>query len=139
MREELDCETAHDLLTAFRNPADWTEFYNADIKLTPRVVKAEATSQTVSTVAEALAAQASEDPVAPAAVPAVRREWVMTMRSKCLHVIKFQADGIYTACKWRKGANARKPIDEERILWRGDADAARSTRIQMRPDSACGL
>ena len=52
----------------------------------------------------------------PAVVPAVRREWVMTMRSKYLHAIQPQEDGIYTACKWRKGANARKPIDEERIL-----------------------
>ena len=52
----------------------------------------------------------------PAALPAVRRKWVMTMRSKYLHTIRLQEDGIYTACEWRKGANALKPIDEERIL-----------------------
>ena len=38
------------------------------------------------------------------------------MRSKYLHAIQLREDGIYTACTWRKGANARKPIDEERIL-----------------------
>ncbi len=33
LREELECETAHDLLTAFRTPGDWSDCYKADIKL----------------------------------------------------------------------------------------------------------
>ncbi len=105
----------------------------------PRAAVSEATSQPVPGEVAAPAVEAQADPVVPVAVSAVRREWVMTMRSKYLHAIQEQEEGIYTACKWRKGAKTRKPIDEERILWRGEAEAARSLRIQICPDPACGL
>ncbi len=33
LREELECETLHDLLGALKSARDWDEFYRADIKL----------------------------------------------------------------------------------------------------------
>ena len=32
LREELECETIHDLLNAFKSEQDWTDFYRADLK-----------------------------------------------------------------------------------------------------------
>ncbi len=32
LREEMECETLHDLISSFKCEADWTDFYRADIK-----------------------------------------------------------------------------------------------------------
>ena len=71
------------------------------------------------------------------AVPSAARVWAMTLRCKYLHCLDIKAEGIFTACKWRKGAQARKPINQDRILRQGDLSGARAMRIQFCPDQAC--
>ncbi len=65
------------------------------------------------------------------------REWLMTDRSKYLHCVEMRGELIFTACKWRKGEAARKPVQPERVLWRGNRDEALSMSIDFCPDRAC--
>ena len=67
----------------------------------------------------------------------VRDEWVLTRQSKYLHRIQTSGEHVFTACRWRKGPKSRKPIQESRIIWRGEVGAARSMYIQFCPDRQC--
>ena len=64
-------------------------------------------------------------------------EWVCSIRSKYLRQVTLTQEGLFTACRWRKGPSQRKPINPDRILWRGDAEGAKTAGIHLCPDAAC--
>ena len=80
--------------------------------------------------------QAAAEPATASPVPA---EWVCTLGSIYIHRITVGEQGIFTECKWRKGPSQRKPINPDRIIWRGAAEAARTVGIPPCPDRACAL
>ena len=90
-------------------------------------------SQVVAARAEAEPHSAGDG---PDSVKPVQREWVMTLRSKYLHCVETCSDGMYTACRWRKGVASRKPIPEDRVLWRGDREEALTMAMDFCPDRA---
>ena len=73
--------------------------------------------------------------------------WVLTKRSKYLHATSTETyrcpvtgdplEGIFTACKWRKGVAKRVPITEGNVIWRGNRESAVGMRIIFCPAACC--
>ena len=73
--------------------------------------------------------------------------WVLTKRSKYLHATSTETyrcpvtgdplEGIFTACKWRKGVAKRVPITEGNVIWRGNRESAVGMRIKFCPAACC--